>query len=153
MTRKKKMRRVWNTNINPVMHAIMGAAITPAAELNKLRVQEMNAIDAFAQGRATLHDFQSCVALLNLCEHMATTGVGPEALEACGRAQKALIDAKGAFDKNQRFEMDSEGIKALYDLYGYHDMQRQVVARSVYERAICKTFERVKNKAPGVVEL
>ncbi|MFI7755228.1 hypothetical protein ACIAM9_18705, partial [Acinetobacter baumannii] len=53
MTRKKKMRRVWNTNINPVMHAIMGAAITPAAELNKLRVQEMNAIDAFAQGRAT----------------------------------------------------------------------------------------------------
>jgi len=153
MSRKKCRRKVWNTTINPVTHALMGAAITPAAELNKLRVKELNAVDAFAEGRATLADFDTACALLNLCEYMASNKVGPEALEACGRAEDALRQAAANMEATGRMELDADGVLALRDVYLFHDLQRQSVSRSEYERAIFKTFERVKNKAPGVVEL
>ena len=54
MTRKKCRRKVWNTNVNPIAHAIAGAAITDTASLDKLRMQELSAIEAFAKGRDSL---------------------------------------------------------------------------------------------------
>lgn len=153
MSRKKCRRKVWSTAINPLTHAIMGAAITPPAELNKLRVKELNAVDAFAGSQATLHDFETACALVNLCEYMANNKVGPEALEACARAEAALRQAAANMEATGRMELDVDGVRAMRDVYEYHDLQRQSVSRSEYERAIFKTFERVKNKAPGVVEL
>lgn len=152
MSRKKCRRKVWKL-VNPIMHAVEGAAVTPVAELNKLRVIELNAIDAFAEGRATLDDFSQACKLLNLCEYMANNKVGPEALEACARAEAALRKAAADMEITGRMELDAAGVLAMRDVYSFHDMQRQVVARSEYERAIFKTVERVKNKAPGVVEL
>lgn len=153
MTRKKKMRRVWNTNINPVMHAIMGAAITPVAELNKLRVREMNAIDAFVSGSGTLDDFAEISAALTVCEHLALNWVGAEALDACHRAQETLIAAAREFESTKSMSVNRDGEIALRDLYDYYDLQRQSISNSELQRAIKKAHARVANKAPGVVEL
>ena len=52
--RKKCRRKVWSTNINPVAHAIAGAAITDRASLNTLRTKEYAALDEMIHGRGTL---------------------------------------------------------------------------------------------------
>jgi hypothetical protein len=41
MTRKKCKRKVWSTQINPVAHAIAGAAVADSASLDKLRLCEL----------------------------------------------------------------------------------------------------------------
>lgn len=153
MSRKKCRRKVWSTSINPVTHALMGAAITPSSELDKLRLRELDAIDNFARGVATFADLDAIVAVHNLCEHMANNGVGHEALEACARAGAAIHEAARRMEATGKLGTTGPGLQAFRDLFAYHDLQRQSVARSEYERVIFKTFERVKNKAPGVVEL
>ena len=44
-------------------------------------------------------------------------------------------------------------LQCWQDLYEYHDLQRQSVARSVYEEMIRKTTDRERSKAPGVIQL
>lgn len=139
--------------MNPIEHAIQGAAITSQTEIDKMRVRELAAIDAFARGAAGLAEWFDLCALLNLTETLAMDGVGPESLEACARAQAALIDAKDRFERIQRMGLTGPGLQAMRDVYEFHDLQRQSVSRSELERAIAKTVARVKNAAPGVVVL
>lgn len=152
MSRKQCKRKVYKL-ISTINHAAVGAAISTPAALNKLRVQEVAAIEAFAGGTASLHDFEAAVALLNLCEYMVRNKVGPEALESCALLEAALRQAAADMEATGRMAMDAAGVQALSDVAAYHDLQRQSVHRSEYERAIFRTFERVKHKAPGVVEL
>lgn len=153
MSRKKCRRKVWRTDINPVAYAMMGAAVTPDSELDKLRLRELQAVDAFARGAATFADFDAIVAMYNLCEHMARKGVGPEALDACGRASAEIHAVARRMEATGKLGTTGPGLQVFRDLFEFHDLQRQSVSRSEYERAIFKTFERVRNKAPGVVEL
>lgn len=52
MTRKHCRRKVYPL-VNPIARAMEGAAITPDNLLDKLRLQELSAIDAFTRGKAT----------------------------------------------------------------------------------------------------
>jgi len=47
--RKRTRRKVWSTAINPIMHAVMGAALIPQEELDRLRIRELAAIEALGQ--------------------------------------------------------------------------------------------------------
>lgn len=57
MTRKHCKRKVWSTAINPIQHAIEGAAITSEALLNQLRARELAAVEACRTGSATLQEW------------------------------------------------------------------------------------------------
>ena len=150
---RKQCRRKVYALVNPVSFAMQGAAITPDEDLNKLRVRELAAIDAFSRGAATLQDWNSVVALLNLTEQLARSGVGPEALPACELAQAKLIECKERYERTRKMGTTGEGLQAFRDLYEWHDLQRQSIGRSRYERAIQTTRARVIGRAPGVVEL
>ena len=91
MTRKKCRRKVWAL-IDPIAHAIAGAAITDTASLDKLRMLELSAIEAFAKGRATPDDWRALADMLNVCETMARDGIGPEALEPSRIEAEMLAD-------------------------------------------------------------
>jgi hypothetical protein len=150
--RKQCKRKIWKL-LDPVAHALQGAAITPSEALDKLRMKELAAIDAFAKGHATLADWNALVALLNLTEQLAKSGVGPEAMEACEAAQSHLIEASRRYQTTRKMGTTGPGLQALRDLYEFHDLQRQSISRREYERAIVATTARVVARAPGVVEL
>lgn len=152
MSRKRCKRRVI-VPVNPIKHAIQGARVTDAAELDQLRIRELDAIDDFAHGRATQHSLDTMCALVNLCEYMARNKIGPEALEACARAEAAIREIAERQQSTGKIGTTGAGLQAFRDVYAFHDLQRTSVGRSEYERAIERTFERVKNKAPGVVEV
>ena len=53
-----------------------------------------------------------------------------------------------SFKATGRMGLDGPGLQALRELYAFHDLQRQSVSRSVYERAIVKTAQKVRGAAP-----
>jgi len=151
--RKKCKRKVWSTTINPIAHAIAGAAVADDTALNKLRLCELSAIDAMTKGMGTPHDWRWIADVLNIAETMAKHGIGPEVLEYCKEAQKALLEAKERFDKTGKMGLSGAGIRAVKELWEYHDLQRTSVARSEYERMIQKTINHVRSHGKDVVEV
>ncbi len=144
MSRKRTVRKVWH-KLNPIELAMSGAAITPRAILDTLLARELSALDDFTHGRAGMAQWHDLANMVNLCETLGHEGVGPEALEACDRAQEALIEAAKRFMLDGRMGLSGPGIQALRDCAEYHDLQRASIPRSQYERAIRLTAARVKS--------
>lgn len=149
MTRKKCRRKVWAL-IDPIAHAIAGAAITDTASLDKLRMLELSAIEAFAKGRATPDDWRALADMLNICETMARDGIGPEALEPCTQAQEALGHAHARHKAGKPLLFTGLELNAVRDSFGYHDLQRSSISRSQYEQAIAKTANRIRSAHPSL---
>lgn len=153
MSRKRTRRKVWNL-INPLRHAIEGAAVTPESALDGLRVRELAAIDAFVRGSATVGDWSDVNAMLNLAETMARTGIGrDEVLPVCAAAQTHLIEAAQRYEKIGRMGTSGPGLESFRELFRWHDLQRQSVSRGEYDKAIQATCNRIKSQAPEVVAL
>lgn len=72
--RKQCKRKIWSTAINPVAHAIAGAAITTDDVLFKLRMNEYSALDSIIRGEGTVLHWQVIVDTLNVAECMALDG-------------------------------------------------------------------------------
>lgn len=147
---RKQVRRRHYALVNPVLQAISGAAITPSADLDKLRTVELSALEQFKAGTPSVLDWRALSDMVNVCEIMAREGIGPEALEACARAEAALLAGHERHKAHGRIGRAAGEYEALLDAYEFHDLQRQSVARSVYERAIQKTANRIRSGHPGV---
>jgi hypothetical protein len=139
--------------VNPIEYAIEGAAITHDTDLNKLRMIELQAIEAFRTGKAGLQEWNEINSMMNLAETMAKGGIGVEVESICMQAQAHLIDSAKRYERIGRMGATGPALQCWQDLYEYHDLQRQSVARSVYEEMIRKTTDRLKSKAPGVIQL
>ena len=150
--RKQTKRKHWKL-IDPLRHAILGAGITEPHLLDKLRLRELAAIEAMSKGMGTIVEWQELADMMNICEVMATQGIGPEALPHCQQAQQALTEAAKRFEKTKRMGLSGLGLKAIREVYEYHDLQRSSVSRSVYEQMIVKTRNRIKSKSKEVVEI
>lgn len=150
--RKKCKRKVYPL-LNSLAHAIAGAAVADDSSLNKLRLCELTAIDAMTKGMGTPHDWRWIADVLNIAETMAKNGIGPEVLEHCEKAQEALLEAKQRYDKTGKMGLSGAGIRAVKDLWGYHDLQRTSVARSEYEKMIQKTMNNIRSHGKDVVEV
>ena len=150
--KKRTRRKIWGL-INPVEHAIAGAAFVPEELLAPLRLRELGAIEAFRAGHAGLQEWHDVNAMHGLCETMAREGIGPEALEACERAEAALMEAARRFERTGKMGTTGPGLQAFRDVYDYHDLQRQSVARATYDRLIRLATARIRSGAPGVTVL
>jgi len=153
MSRKKCRRKVWSTNINPVAHAIAGASIADKASLDKLRLFELAAIDNMVHGRGTVEDWRWLADVLNIAETMGINGIGPEVLPYCEEAQKALYEAAKRYEATKKMGLSGPGIKAIKEVWEYHDLQRTSIARSEYERMIQKTANYIKSHGKNVTEI
>lgn len=150
--RKRTKRKVWSL-VNPIMHAMEGAAITPDNLLNQLRMGELQSIEAMRTGSAGLAHWNTLKQMHGICETMAKEGIGPEALESCAVLQEELIEMARRFEKLGRFVVTARALQAMRDVYDYHDLQRQSIPRATYDRMIALATARMKSRAPGVVEL
>ena len=151
--RKKCRRKVWSTNINPVAHAIAGAAITTPEVLSKIRMAEYNALDTVIKGEGTTAHWQILANMLNVAECMAEAGIGPEVLPICEKAQKSLIKAAEYYGKHRRLILDADGIKSMRELIEYADLQQQSVSRAEFERFIEKTRNKILSGHYKVYEI
>lgn len=151
--RKQCRRKVWSTAINPISHAMAGAAITDESSLNKLRLGELSALEAMRTGKGTLEDWRLLVDMLNITQTFIRHGIGPEAREDCQKAQESLYNAAKRYEKTKQMGLDGQGIGALQNVHEWHDLQRTSVARSVYEDMIEKTRNYIKSKGREVVEI
>ena len=151
--RKRTKRKVWNL-IDPLTHAIVGAAITQRDKLDKLRMLEYSALEAITKGQGTVGDWRVLVDLLNLSEQMARGGIGKdEVLPICEKAQESLHKAAMRYQETMRMGLDGEGIKACRDLIEYADLQQGSISRSEFERYIQKTKDYIKSNGNLVVEI
>ena len=150
--RKRTKRKMWNL-IDPITHAIVGAAITHRDKLDKLRMLEYSALEAITKGQGTVADWRTLVDILNISEMMGKNGVGPEVLPICEKAQNSLHKAAMRYQETMRMGLDGEGIKAIRDLIEYADLQQGSISRSEFERYIQKTKDHIRSNGNLVVEI
>lgn len=147
---RKHTKRRHYALVNPLAHAIEGARITTQEDLNKLRLRELSALDSYRQGTATVYDWRALADMSNLCETMAKSGIGPEALNAVQAAESALLAAYERHNETGAIGCAPGEYEALRDLYEYHDIQRASVSRNVYEKSIQSTTNRIRSGDPRV---
>lgn len=150
--RKRTKRKVWNL-IDPITHSIVGAAITQRDKLDKLRTLEYAALDAITRGKGTITDWRTLVDVMNLSEMMGKSGIGPEVLPICEKAQESLHKAAMRFQETKKMGLDGQGIQAVRDLIEYADLQQSSISRSEFERYIKKTKDYIRSHGDKVVEI
>jgi hypothetical protein len=139
------IRRHWK-KLDPIAHAIEGACITDNAQLDKLLMRELSAIDAFTRGKAGLQEFRDLVEANNITQTLVSMDIGPEAQQAAHDAEQALIETARRFERTGKMGLSGPGIQAVREVIEWHHAQRSSIARSVYSEAIRRTSARVKNK-------
>ena len=150
--RKKTKRKHWAL-LDVVQHAVVGAAITPRATLDKLRFLEYSALDAMTKGKGTVQDWRTLVDVLNLSEVMSRAGIGPEVLPVCAKSQTALHEAALRYEKTQKMGLSGEGIQAIRELIEYADLQQASISRAEFEKYVQKTRDYIKSNNNKVVEI
>ena len=150
--RKRTKRKIWNL-IDPIQHAVVGAAITPRQTLDKLRFLEYAALDAITKGMGTVQDWRTLVDVLNLAEVMGKAGIGPEVLPVCAQAQEALHNAAMRYQETMRMGLDGPGIVAIRELIEYADLQQASISRAEFEQYVQKTRNYIKSNGDRVVEI
>lgn len=142
--RKRCIRKVWAL-VNPIQHAMDGAAITPRKQLDQLLARELASLDAFAKGKARMAEWSDMANVNNITQTLAGMHIGREALPDCHKAEAALIEAAERFQRTGRMGLSGPGIQALRDVIEWHDLQRSNIPRSKYEEAIRLTAARIKS--------
>jgi len=147
---RKHTRRRHYALVNPIAMAILGSRPADASVLDDVRIRNLSAIEAFATGRATVHDWRTVADMHNVAETMAKGGVGPEVLEACAAVDAALTDCYLRHERTGRLGMTGPQLVALRELHEYHDLQIQSITRGEFERWIKLTADRIRSAHPDV---
>ena len=148
--RKQTRRKIWSTDLNPVTHAMVGAAVTDDESLNILRKKEDGSMEAFRSGTATPHDWNNINAVVQLAESMAAANIGPEVMVHVKIAEMHLIDAHDRWRRIGKMGSTGPGLQAFQDIIEYHELQRTAVARSVYEKHIKRVTDMIRSKSTKI---
>lgn len=141
--RKRTKRKVWGL-VNPITMAIEGACVSGGEEVDTLRRGELIALERFRTGTAQEENWQILSVMTAVSALMGYEGYGVEALPAARLTQQSLDSIEERFKRIGKWGCSGPEYQSLKDMYEYHDLQRQSVARSVYEGAI--------NRAKGVLQ-
>lgn len=148
---RKRCRRKHYALVNPLEHVLQGLAVIPDDRLDKLRMAELSAIEAFRTGRAERSDWMAIADLANVAESLCMEGVGrEEVMPVVQKVQNALGAAHALFKAGGNLGFDGPGLQATRELAELHDLQRTSVSRAEYERAIKRTSDRIRSAHPSV---
>ena len=84
---------------------------------------------------------------------MGKSGVGPEVLPICAKAQEGLHKAAMRFQETGKMGLDGPSISAIRDLIEYADLQQSSISRSEFEKYVLKTKNYIKSNGNLVVEI
>jgi len=148
--RKQTRRKIWDTTINPITHAIVGASITDEESLEILRKKERGSLEAFRNGTAKPSDWNNINAVVQLAESMAAANIGPEVMVHVKIAEMHLIDAHDRYKRIGKMGSTGPGLQSFQDIIEYHELQRTAVSRSVYESHIKRVTDMIKSKSSKI---
>ena len=148
--RKQTRRKIWDTTINPITHAIVGASITDDESLEILRKKENGSMEAFRNGAAKPSDWNNINAVVQLAESMAAANIGPEVMLHVKIAEMHLIDAHDRYKRIGKMGSTGPGLQSFQDIIEYHELQRTAVSRSVYESHIKRVTDMIRSKSPKI---
>jgi predicted HAD superfamily phosphohydrolase len=148
--RKQTRRKIWDTTINPITHAIVGASITDEESLEILRKKERGSLEAFRNGTAKPSDWNNINAVVQLAESMAAANIGPEVMVHVKIAEMHLIDAHDRYRRIGKMGSTGPGLQSFQDIIEYHELQRTAVSRSVYESHIKRVTDMIRSRSPKI---
>lgn len=148
--RKSTKRKIYDTTINPITHAMVGAAITDEATLKQLREKEDKSLQAFRNGTATKQDWNNINAVVQLAEVMADSNIGPDVMVHVKIAEMHLLDSEERYKRIGKMGATGLALQSFQDIIEYHHLQRTSVARSVYEQHIKKVTDMIRSKSPKI---
>lgn len=90
---------------------------------------------------------------MNLSEMMGKSGIGPEVLPICEKAQESLHKAAMRYQETKKMGLDGVGIQAIRELIEYADLQQASISRAEFERYIKKTKDYIRSHGDKVVEI
>lgn len=147
---RKQCRRKIYQLVDPIAHAIAGAAITTDDCLDQLKEKELAAIEAMRTGQATIYTWQELVDMNNICQVMARSGIGPEALPDSMMAEIELKHATKRYEATGRMLLTGVGLKAIKEVFEWHHLQRLSISRAEYERMLQKTRNKIRSRSKDV---
>jgi hypothetical protein len=148
--RKQTRRKIWDTSINPIVHAMAGASITDEESLDILRKKENGSMEAFRNGSATKRDWNNINAVVCLAENMADANIGPEVMVHCKIAEMHLLDAQARYERIGKMGSTALGLQSFQEIIEWHELQRTSVARSVYEKHIKRVTDMIRSRSSKV---
>jgi len=148
--RKQTRRKIWDTGINPIMHAMAGASITDEESLDMLRKKENGSMEAFRNGTATKQDWNNINAVAMLAESMASANIGPEVMVPVKIAEMHLLDAQDRYKRIGKMGSTALGLQSFQDIIEWHELQRTSVARSVYEKHIKRVTDMIRSHSSKI---
>lgn len=151
--RKQCKRKIYPLVYDTMRYVQEGVTVTPPELLSQLVMRDLSSLEAMAHGRGTLQEWTDLKDCMNVCEHMAMNGVGPEALPFCKELEKELIAAAHRFEKTRAMGLTGAGIQAARHVIEYHHLQRSSITRKEYEKFIQSTLSRIRSQAPEVISL
>lgn len=147
---KKSTRRKVYKLVNPITYAIEGASLISKARQNKMRANELAALESFRTGKAGMQEWQDLNEMASLSEVMARAGVGIEVLDVSLAAQVHLKEANLRYKATSKMGFSGLGLTTLTDLQEYHDLQRQAVTHGDYWNFIKKMIALKTSGSPLV---
>lgn len=151
---KRKFVSRWSRDTNILARVVTGVLPTPEGLLERQRMVELQAIEAFAKGYATPDDFRVVADMLNVAETMCYAGIGrDEVLPVCETCQEQLIAAKERHDQGKTLGLSALGLKAIRDLAEYHHLQRTAIDWQTYAKMIERTGNLIRSAHPRNKEL
>ena len=147
---KKKTKRKVYLLINPIEHAIRGAAISTDDDLRVHRDRENASLQAFRDGTATKVDWHNLNTVVRLAESLAAAGLGVEVMVPAKIAEMHLLQAQERYDRIGKMGTTGLGLQSLQDILEYHDLQRKSIANSVYKNHIDSVINKVRSKSPKI---
>lgn len=143
--RKRTKRKVWGL-VNPIQHAIEGAAKTSGEDVDRLMIGELSAIESFRTGQAVDEDWHLLTVMTEISGFMAYDQKQTDVLKAARQAWKALGDMKERHERTGKWGCTGPELQTLRDIIEWHDAQRSVVTRGGYAQAIYRAKELILNK-------
>jgi hypothetical protein len=149
---RKRCNRKVRQLVNPIQWAIDGVSLPSPQQIADLRVRELSSLEALRNGTGTLEDVKDLTDVMNLCETLASMGIGPEAMPAVEKAHGAFLAIKRRIDKWGKVQVMPEELEALAEVQAYLDLQRQSVDRATILKATTLCFNRIRGAHPSVKE-
>jgi len=114
------------------------------------KTKEQNAIEAMRIGKADVWTWQALVDMNNICQVMANQGIGPEAIPDTIMAEIELKNAAKRFQSTGKMLLTGIGLRAINEVFEWHQLQRTSISRAEYERMIEKTRNKIRSRSKDV---
>jgi hypothetical protein len=149
--RKRTKRTVRPLNRDPIGYVLESVRPPKPQFVDKLRMQELGAIEAFVTGRGDLEQWQVLARMVNTSEYLgAQAGCGPEAVPVARKAADGLMACVARHEETQAWSLDGPTLGQLREVRSFMDLQFQSLTVGELDRhfaAIAREQERLRRQA------